>query len=151
GSAERQNSLGKKAVLDAKAQNQMAANTAQNTPAPAMITNSYAPASGPYAQHNSSNQMQRGDTRSAPNGNGQQFQVAQNTTAPGTPPAGAIAYAPAPQAAPAPAAIPALSQNVSNEPAQQVASAVPATAEKNRQAQPVQQAVPALVGGDGVF
>ena len=101
GSAERQNSLGKKAVLDAKAQNQMAANTAQNTPAPAMITNSYAPVSGPYAQQNSSNQMQRGDTRSAPNGNGQQFQVAKNT------------------AAPAPAAIPALRQNVQSEPAQQ--------------------------------
>src|SRR5271157_2136422 len=79
--------------------------------APAMIRSFYAPASGPYAQQNSSNQMQRGDTRSAPNGNGQQFQVAQNTTAPGTPPAGAYAYAPAPQAAPAPAPIPALGKN----------------------------------------
>ncbi len=67
--------------------------------APAMIRSFYAPASGPYAQQNSSNQMQRGDTRSAPNGNGQQFQVAQNTTAPGMPPAGALAYAPALQAA----------------------------------------------------
>src|SRR5208337_2016416 len=154
GSAERQNSLGKKAVLDAKAQNQMAANTAQNTPAPAMITNSYAPASGPYAQHNSSNQMQRGDTRSAPNGNGQQFQVAQNTTAPGTPPAGAIAYAPAPQAAAAPAsaraAIPALSKNVQNEPAQPAASAAPAADGQNGQAQPVQQPAPAPVAGGEV-
>src|SRR5208337_5695449 len=56
--------------------------------APAMIR-FYAPASSPYARQNFSSQMQRGDTRSAPNGNGQQFQVAQNTTAPGTPPAGA--------------------------------------------------------------
>jgi len=150
GSAERQNSLGKKAVLDAKAQNQMAANTAQNTTVPAMIGNSYAPVSGPYAQQNSSNQMQRGDTRSAPNGNGQQFQVGQNTTAPGVPPAGNFAYAPAPPAAaaPAPAPIPALSQNVQNEPAQQtasVAAAAPAIAEQNRQAQPGQQAAPVPV------
>src|SRR5208337_880281 len=101
GPAEQQNSLAKKTDLAAKAQNQMVANTAQNTPAPAMIANSYAPVSGPYAQQNSSNQMQRGDTRSAPSGNGQQFQVAKNT------------------AAPAPAAIPALRQNVQSEPAQQ--------------------------------
>src|SRR5271157_4337940 len=117
---------------------------------PAMIRSFYAPASGPYARQNSSNQMQRGDTRSAPNGNGQQFQVGQNTTAPGVPPAGNFAYAPAPPAAaaPAPAAIPALSKNVQNEPAQQaasVASAAPAIAEQNRQAQPGQQAAPVPV------
>ena len=124
--------------------------------APAMIR-FYAPASGPYAQQNFSSQMQRGDTRSAPNGNGQQFQVAQNTTAPGTPPAGAIAYAPAPQAAAAPAsaraAIPALSKNVQNEPAQQVApaaSAAPAADGQNGQAQPVQQPAPAPVAGGEV-
>ena len=125
--------------------------------APAKIRSFYAPASGPYAQQNSSNQMQRGDTGSAPNGNGQQFQVAQNTTAPGTPPAGAIAYAPAPQAAATPAsaraAIRVLSKNVQNEPAQQVApaaSAAPAAAGQNGQAQPVQQAAPALVAGGEV-
>ena len=99
GSVEQQNSLGKKVDLDARAQNQMVANAAQNTTAPAMIRNSYAPASGPYAKLNSSNQMQRGDTRSAPNGNGQQFQVARNTTAPGMPPTGALASPPAPRAA----------------------------------------------------
>src|SRR5271157_4216679 len=124
--------------------------------APAMIR-FYAPASSPYAQQNFSSQMQRGDTRSAPNGNGQQFQVAQNTTAPGTPPAGAIAYAPAPQAAAAPAsaraAIPALSKNVQNEAAQQVApaaSAAPAADGQNGQAQPVQQPAPAPVAGGEV-
>ncbi|HMF37437.1 MAG TPA: von Willebrand factor type A domain-containing protein, partial [Isosphaeraceae bacterium] len=155
GSAEQQNSLGKKADRDAKSHNQPVANAAQNSPAPAMITNSCAPASGPYAQQNSSNQTQRGDTRSADHGNGQQSQVAQNTTAPGMPPAGALGYAPAPQAAaaPAPAAIPALSQNVSNEPAQQVASAAavtPAAAgeNENRKDEPVQQAVPAPVAGE---
>ena len=64
------------------------ASTPANSPtealreAPAMIRSFYEPASGPYARQNSSNQMQRGYTRSAPNGNGQQFQVAQNTTAP---------------------------------------------------------------------
>src|SRR5208283_231305 len=95
--------------------------------APAMIRSFYAPASGPHARQNSSNQMQRGDTRSAPNGNGQQFQVAQNTTAPGMPPAGAIAYDPALPAAATPASapptIPALNKNVQNEPAQQAAPA----------------------------
>src|SRR5271166_4303270 len=89
--------------------------------APAMIRSFYEPASGPYARQNSSNQMQRGYTRSAPNGNGQQFQVAQNTTAPGMPPAGAIAYDPALPAAATPASappvIPALNKNVQNEPA----------------------------------
>jgi von Willebrand factor len=125
--------------------------------APAMIRSFYAPASGSYARQNSSNQMQRGDTRSAPNGNGQQFQVAQNTTAPGMPPAGAIAYAPALPAAAAPAsapaAIPALNKNVQNEPAQQaasVASAAPAIAGQNGQAQPLQEAAPAPVAGGEV-
>ncbi|MGZ3335508.1 MAG: YfbK domain-containing protein [Isosphaeraceae bacterium] len=103
--------------------------------APAMIRSFYAPASGPYARQNSSNQMQRGDTRSAPNGNGQQFQVAQNTTAPGMPPAGVIAYAPALPAAAAPAsapaAIPALNKNVQNEPAQQAVPAPVARGEVN--------------------
>lgn len=155
GSVEQQNSLGKKVDLDAKAQNQMVANAARNSPAPAMIRNSYAPASGPYAPQNSSNQMQRGDTRSAPNGNGQQFQVAQNTTTPGMPPAGALASPPVLQAAaaPAPAPIPALSKNVQNEPAQQAApaaSAAPAADGQNGQAQPVQQAVPAPVAGGEV-
>ncbi|MGB0070899.1 MAG: VWA domain-containing protein, partial [Isosphaeraceae bacterium] len=139
------------------------ASTPANSPtealreAPAMIRSFYEPASGPYARQNSSNQMQRGYTRSAPNGNGQQFQVAQNTTAPGMPPAGAIAYDPALPAAATPAsappAIPALNKNVQNEPAQQaasVASAVPAIAGQNGQAQPVQQAAPAPVAGDEV-
>ncbi len=103
--------------------------------APAMIRSFYAPASGPHARQNSSNQMQRGDTRSAPNGNGQQFQIAQNTTAPGMPPAGAIAYAPALPAAAAPAsapaAIPALNKNVQNEPAQQAVPAPVAGGEVN--------------------
>jgi Ca-activated chloride channel homolog len=155
GSAEQKNSLAKKTDLDAKPQNQMAANMAQNMPAPAMITNSYAPASGPYAQQNSSNQMQPGDNRSASNGKRYQYQVAQNSAAPGTPPAGALGYTPAQQAAPkpTPAVTPALRQNVQNEPGQDLEAAMAAAvkAEQARQAQPVQQAAPAPVGGDAVF
>ncbi len=155
GSAEQKNSLAKKTDLDAKPQNQMAANMAQNMPAPAMITNSYAPASGPYAQQNSSNQMQPGDNRSASNGKGYQYQVAQNSAAPGTPPASALGYTPAQQAAPkpTPAVTPALRQNVQNEPGQDLEAAMAAAvkAEQARQAQPEQQAAPAPVGGDAVF
>ena len=153
GSAEQKNSFGKKVDFDAKAQNQMVANAAQNTIAPAMMGNSYAPVSGPHAQQNSPNQMQRVDTRSTPGGGAQQFQLAQNSTPPGIPPARNFAYAPASQAPAAPAATPALRQSFQNEPAQQVrpiAAAAPAAPGQNDQAQPVQQAVPAPVAGGEV-
>jgi len=153
GSVEYQVSLNKKAELDSKMRAQASDKPALNTTAPAMIANSNAPASGPYAQQNSSNQTQRSDSRLASNAGARQFQLAQNSTAPGMPPAGAAAYAPAAPAPAAPAALPALSQNVQNEPAQQAAPAAPATpaiADEKGLAQPVQREVPAPVAGAGV-
>ncbi len=157
GSMTRPYSFGKKTDLDAKAQDQMAANAARLPRATS--SSSYAPASGPYAQQNSSNQlqqnspsqMQRDDTRTASSGNMYPYQVAQNTAAPGAPPAGALGYTPVPQAAPAPAALPALAlkRKVQYEPAQQTTPALATTpvATDESKDQPVQQAVPAPAAG----
>jgi len=157
GSVAQQKSFGKKTDLSAQARTQLLASAAQLPRA--MFAGSYAPASGPYAQQNASNQMQqnatnqlqRGETRSASGGNVYPYQVAQNTTAPGLPPAGALASAPAAPGLAAPTVMPASTQNGQNKPVQQAAQAAvatPAAAGENGKDEPAQRAVPALVVGE---
>ena len=150
-SVEQRYAYGKKPDLDPRLQYQKVANAAQNATAPAMMGNSYyPPASGPYAQQNTANQMQRLENLSANTGKGYQNQVAQNSPAPTAPPAGALASAPA-----APIVMPASTPSDQNQPGLQtvtVTQGAPAADALKDQAQPVQLAVPAPVAaGENFF